>query len=353
MSARTASHGSDARGSVVVDSVIRASWNVLLPALVAGLALRYLFPTPAEAAGTPFEWLARIAEEHPVALGVGFFIAGTLVARHWCSWVIGPDPDTRPTTVDVRRWIAVAVGAGAILGGRAFVGIYRVESASMLPTLEPLDVVAGSRLGYGLSMRAQANARVPARGELIVFHKPPGTEGPDLIVKRVVGLPGDRISMQGSVVVVNDRPVRYCEVGPYLYPLSDGGGVAGRVFVEFLGDRPHLALYTPGIDPWGGRYEVKPGEVFVLGDNRSNSNDSRAWGGGKGAGLPLRSVEARVQRWLLGVGRDERVDVDHLFQTLELHPRLAGLDTSFIRDGIRNCLAHPPAEAHPMDAHGR
>ncbi len=313
-------------------------WGVLVPALVSGAALRWLFPTSAEARGTWAMPIARLGDEHPLGVGLALFVGISAIARYWSP----SDPGTaRPASaIPDRAALGAVIGLGALaICLRGVLGIYTVESASMLPTLTPEDSLLGSRIGFTFPWRA---SRAPRRGDIVVFRKPEGVEGPDLLVKRVVGLPGDRVTMHGAIPVINGEKVRTCEAGPYLYPLSEGGGVAGRVLVEFLGDRPHLTLYTPGAGGWGGEYLVKPGEVFVLGDNRANSSDSRAWNRGKGAGLPFGSVVAKVERRLFGYRRDHRVDVEHLLRALELSPYVAGVDTSFVRDGIKSCLEHPP-----------
>jgi len=217
----------------------------------------------------------------------------------------------------------------------------------MLPTLEPLEVVAGNRVGFGSGIFAGKLPKLPERGDLVVFEKPRGIDGPTLLVKRVVGLPGDHISMEGAVPVINGKRVETCEAGPYLYPISEGGGAAGRLFVEFLGNRPHLAMYAPVSAAWAGSYDVKPDEVFVLGDNRNNSSDSRAWNYGKGAGLPLRAINGRVVRRLFAIGRDEHATLSVLRRPLELSVGLRELDTSFLRDNVRHCLGQGPAPASP------
>lgn len=336
----------------------RAIATITAAALVAMLSLRYLVPTPTEAEATRLEATARFAQEHLVVLGAALFVGFAAIASYWTR-VLFEAPEDRndaPAALDRRRrftgwsWAAVVLAAGLALAARNALGIYRVDSASMLPTLEPLDVVGGSRRGHGGGLITAKPLRLPERGELVVFEKPPGVDGPPLLVKRVVGLPGDHIAMEGALPVINGQRVRSCEAGPYLYPLSAGGGVAGRVFVEFLGNHPHLAMYAPVSDAWKGSYDVPPGEVFVVGDNRNNSSDSRSWNGGKGAGLPLGSIEARVARRLFSAERDGRVTLGDFTRPLELTVGLRGMDTSLLRDGIRRCLGQAAAAPAPARA---
>ena len=96
----------------------------------------------------------------------------------------------------------------------------------------------------------------------------PLAQGEEGRVKRVVGLPGDRIGMRGPTPVINGWVVPACDAGDYFYLMSDGErAVHGRLRVEFLEDRVYLTIHAP-TRPFPETYLVKPGEVFVLGGDR-------------------------------------------------------------------------------------
>jgi signal peptidase I len=148
------------------------------------------------------------------------------------------------------EWVAVIVGAlvvALIVKTFLFQAFY-IPSASMEPTLEKGDRVLVNKISYDLH---DVN-----RGDVIVFELDPEDVGPDGIkdlIKRVVGLPGDVIESRDGIVFVNDRALDE----PYL---ADG---------MITGD-PDDAR-NPPIE----KQTVPDGHVFVLGDNRSNSADSR------------------------------------------------------------------------------
>jgi signal peptidase I len=155
---------------------------------------------------------------------------------------------------------------------------FRIPSGSMEPTLKVGDFLLVDKQSYGPSGVLDRLLLPPAwvkRGDLVVFHYPvnPGLH----LVKRVVGMPGDRIRMRGGVVLVNGRVLEE----PYaFYSPSRPNG--------FRDDFPSLLEADPNVDlRWWIRLRgsMKDGEVtvpanqyFVLGDNRNDSEDSRYWG---------------------------------------------------------------------------
>ena len=164
---------------------------------------------------------------------------------------------------------------------------FRVPSASMQPTLRVGDMVLADKQAFADEGRlAPLLPRTTIRrGDLAVFHFPP--EPSRDLVKRVVGLPGDRVRLRDGRVLLNGQALdeRYA-----FY--------AGNALDPFRDDFPFLRTVDPNVDPdwWralqhlvrGGEIVVPPGSYFVLGDNRNDSEDSRYWGF-----VPRSSFEAR------------------------------------------------------------
>ena len=119
----------------------------------------------------------------------------------------------------------------------------RVEGISMEPSLQEGQFVVVNRLAY--------RWQDPSRGDIVVFHFPLNPSR--RFIKRVIGLPGDQVSVQGGEVLVNGSPV----------------------------DEPYIAAFPR----YSGEWNLGMDEVFVLGDNRNNSSDSQNWGA-----LPLESI---------------------------------------------------------------
>ena len=123
------------------------------------------------------------------------------------------------------------------LGINAISARVRVDGFSMRPTLEDGEYVLVNRLAY--------NFGEPQRGDIVVFHSPVGVDRLDLI-KRVIGLPGETVSVRQGKVYIND------------------------VLLE--------ESYIAAAPRYAGEWIVPEGHLFMLGDNRNDSSDSHSWG---------------------------------------------------------------------------
>jgi signal peptidase I len=333
--------------------------TVVGPAIASPLILRYLFPSPlAGASGGVAGLLSWVGDRYPLFAGLAIFLVLSETVRYWMGR-LAPRLSSRPDAVlgssprSARRVLAIlaAVAIAAFVIRSSFVATYRIAGPSMLPTLEMGDRVLVNRLAYGLPIpftKARLGRRFPQRGDLVVFGAEGRTkaDGPQSLVKRIVGLPGDRISFESGTLIVNDWRVPSCDAGPYL--AMDGRfTVRGRLAVEFLGSATYLTVHTPTERPFGG-YTVKEGEVFVMGDDRGMSTDSRAWNEGRGAGVPVDILDGRVSRVLFGARLDHRLDFSRLLATpLDLEVRMPGLDMQKTEQRINHCLAQRPAMTSP------
>jgi signal peptidase I len=193
----------------------------------------------------------------------------------------------------------------ALLLRAVVVEAFKIPSGSMKPTLQINDHIFVSKFSYGPKIPLLGtrifDALPPKRGDVIVFEFPdinPNNERQDYI-KRVMAIPGDTLEADSGHPIINGWRVPSCKVGKYVDEDPSGFGQhTGDLYVEYLGEMAYLALYDDHHFPQRqGPYHVAPGEVWVMGDNRHNSLDSRAWprsGGGIGAGVPYANIKGRA-----------------------------------------------------------
>lgn len=157
---------------------------------------------------------------------------------------------------------------------------FKIPSGSMMPTLVAGDFILVNKYAYGLRVPLLNNTFFeighPQRGDVFVFHYPPD---PSIdYIKRVVGLPGDRIAYRDKQLYINGVPQELTYVDDYAYVGSGLNMVNAKRYSEQLGDTLHDLLIEENSITIDGEVVVPPGHYFAMGDNRDNSKDSRVWG---------------------------------------------------------------------------
>jgi signal peptidase I len=208
------------------------------------------------------------------------------------------DASTPASTASIAELLNLlrTVGVGVILAvvfQTAAFQPYTIPSASMEPGLVVGDYLVVSKSAYGWSRASlpfhpplppgRLFGRLPERGDVVVFRHP--TRSHETWIKRVIGLPGDRVGIVDGTIVVNDRPLPQRGLGPGLdldqpdRPVSriEERQVDGRRYVTFDGGSGQAGDDRPPV-------VVPDGQLFVMGDNRDDSLDSR-WPPDVGVGL--------------------------------------------------------------------
>lgn len=169
----------------------------------------------------------------------------------------------------------------AVLVLRSFiVEPFRIPSNSMMPTLLTGDFILVNKFTYGLRLPVLDKKIIeigePERGDVVVFRYP---NNPSIdYIKRVVGLPGDRVSYYQKKLRINGELMEQESLGAYTGVGAGVGMTGANLRVEKLGAVRHSILVRAGQPSVEGDFTVPQGQYFVMGDNRDNSNDSRYWG---------------------------------------------------------------------------
>lgn len=207
--------------------------------------------------------------------------------------------DRAKVVKEIRGWTFTIL---AVLAFRTFLyeAVY-IPSGSMIPTLQIGDYVIVEKWAYGARLpftsSAQATWRTPDRGDIVVLLAPPGNPRDDDLIKRVVGIGGDTVEIRDGHLLVNGTPVPRERVpGPCTYENKredDAWHVEPCVdFIEKLEDHTYHAYCAP--HPGCGDVEpqqVPPDHVWLAGDHRDRSSDSRVFGP-----VPVGRIKGRA--WL-------------------------------------------------------
>lgn len=168
---------------------------------------------------------------------------------------------------------------------------YKVPTGSMQPSLKPGDFIFASRISYGIQSPISDQrwmTSFPDRGDVVVFSYP--NQPSVTYVKRVVGLPGDRVQIIKGRVVLNEEPLVYEKLSSTSDERDNPSPDLFDIYREAIGEESWRVIFqkTPDEKDFGPLV-VPPGEVFLLGDNRDASDDSRYWGT-----VPMNQVVGRV-----------------------------------------------------------
>ncbi|MEH6420448.1 signal peptidase I [Pseudomonas sp. CGJS7] len=219
------------------------------------------------------------------------------------------DDGKEPVVVDYSKAFFPVLLVVLIL--RSFIAEpFRIPSNSMMPTLLTGDFILVNKFTYGLRLPI-TNQKIlamgePERGDVVVF-RPPHHPEQDWI-KRIIGLPGDKVSYRDGRLTVNGEPIIYAPIGTYQGRGNGTEMTGAQELREQIGKHVHRILLraeSPLLDQGEGDWVVPEGEYFVMGDNRDNSEDSRYWGY-----LPEQNLRGRA--FLIWMNFDGGVDFSRI-----------------------------------------
>jgi signal peptidase I len=243
-----------------------------------------------------------------------------------------PKHDGKPSLKQKVNWVAEAVGIFwlvlAVLGFHSFIAKpFYIPSESMMPGLLTGDRLVVTKYAYGWSfasptfhllpfMKGRVWGKMPERGDVVIA-SPPGVK--EDYIKRVIGLPGDKIEVRGGIVILNGVPVKRGELVRKMIPVDPNAPCDDYKYGGLLVSKPDgsrwcaMPVYRETL-PNGRSYDtvdlsngsqgdyfgpltVPEDHVFLMGDNRDNSSDGRfsLAEGGLGGPVPWENLGGRAE----------------------------------------------------------
>jgi signal peptidase I len=226
----------------------------------------------------------------------------------------GPIPPSGSQTKSVlREYVeAIVIALAVALFLRFFVvEAFKIPSGSMVETLAIGDFIFVNKMAYrtevpytALSIRVPFGGTTikewsqPERGDIIVFRFP--TDQKVDYIKRVIGVPGDTIALRANQLIVNGKTYERELQRKVVYEDQYCNASSAVRYLEDNGVDEYSVLLRDGSNPLDnfGPIRVKEGHLFMMGDNRDNSSDSRAWGQ-----VPIEYVKGRAMFVWLSLDR--------------------------------------------------